>query len=99
MGTRRLKNELLKIWRSEPYKKQHFTIDLINDSLYEWHVLLLPPAIDSSSLLYNDLIALKKSTGQEGILLHFVFKDNYPLEPPFVRVANPVIKSKFVNLL
>lgn len=90
-----MKNELLKIWRCEPYKNQHFTVDLVNDSLYEWNVRLLLPAIDADSPLHDDLKKLKQSTGREGILLHFIFKERYPLEAPFVRVAEPVISSEF----
>lgn len=94
MGTKRLQNELKKIYQSEPYKNKHFTVDLVNESLYEWNVRLLLPAIDPESLLHQDLVKLKETTGQEGILLHIIFKDRYPLDPPFVRVAEPVIKSE-----
>lgn len=49
---------------------------------------------NNESPLYQDLLKLKASTGKEGILLHIIFKGSYPFEPPFVRVAEPVISRK-----
>lgn len=94
-----MKNELLKIWRCESYKDKHFTVDLVNDSLHEWNVRLLLAAIDPDSSLHKDLVQLKQSTGCEGILLHILFKERYPFDPPLVRVVEPVIKSKLLNLI
>lgn len=94
MCSGRLQKELIHIWRSEPFKSKHYTLELHNDSLYDWHVRLLLPSIDSDSLLYKDLQKLFRKTGKEGVLLHIQFKDGYPLEPPMVRVVEPVIISK-----
>lgn len=85
----------MHVWKSESFKNKHYTFELVNDSLYEWNVRLLLPSIDADSPLYADLETLQKSTGKEGILLHFLFKDNYPFEPPFVRVVEPVISREF----
>lgn len=98
MASVRLQKELKHIWRSEPYKTQQYTIDLLDDSLYDWHVRLLLPSIDPDSALHTDLVKLKSVSGKEGILLHIRFKDSYPLEPPFVRVVEPVITSKLLKI-
>lgn len=84
----------MNIWRSEAYKQKQYTVELISDSLYEWHVRLLLSSIDFDSPLHKDLEKLKAESGKEGVLLHIRFKDNYPLEPPFVRVVEPVISGK-----
>lgn len=86
----------MNVWRSESFKNKHYTVELVNDSLYEWQVRLLLPSIDNESPLYQDLLKLKASTGKEGILLHIVFKGTYPFDPPFVRVAEPVISRKLI---
>ena len=93
MCSGRLQKELMHIWRSDLFKSNHYTLELLNDS-YDWHVRLMLPSIDSDSLLYKDLEKLFRKTGKEGVLLHIRFKDGYPLEPPMVRVVEPVIISK-----
>ena len=71
-----------------------FTVELVNDNLYEWHVRLLMPAIAEFNSLYYDLLELKETTGREGILLNVIFNANYPNDPPFVRVVEPIIHGK-----
>lgn len=98
LASQRLQKELVNVWQSESFKNKHYTVELVNDSLYEWHVRLLLPLIDNESPLYEDLVKLKDSKEKEGILLHFVFNASFPFEPPFVRVVEPVIRSKTCNI-
>ncbi|XP_052870538.1 ubiquitin-conjugating enzyme E2Q-like protein 1 [Anopheles cruzii] len=89
--SRRLMKELKEIERlqhsrAEPY----FTVELINDNLYEWHARLL--RIDPDSPLAEDLVELNIPF----ILLHLVFPENFPFAPPFMRVVEPRIEKGFV---
>ena len=51
-----------------------YSIELVNDSLYEWNVRL--KGVDKDSPLYNDLITLKEREGKDYILLNVTFKVN-----------------------
>lgn len=89
--SRRLMKELKEIERlqhsrAEPY----FTVELVNDNLYEWHARLF--RLDPDSPLAEDLVEL----GIPFILLHLVFPDNFPFAPPFMRVVEPRIEKGFV---
>lgn len=72
--------------RSDPV----FTVELVDDNLYEWHVKLLK--IDTESDLGSDL----KELGLTFILLHLIFPENFPFAPPFMRVITPRIEKGFV---
>ena len=37
-ATDRLMKELRDIYRSDSFKKKIYTVDLVNDSLYDWHI-------------------------------------------------------------
>ncbi|XP_073435440.1 ubiquitin-conjugating enzyme E2 Q2 isoform X1 [Dendrobates tinctorius] len=90
----RLMKELRDIYRSQSYKTGIYSVELVNDSLYEWHVKLLK--VDPDSPLHSDLLVLKEKEGIECILLNFSFKDNFPFDPPFVRVVSPVLSGGYV---
>ncbi|XP_057159727.1 ubiquitin-conjugating enzyme E2 Q2 isoform X2 [Ursus arctos] len=87
----RLMKELRDIYRSQSYKAGIYSVELINDSLYDWHVKL--QKVDPDSPLHSDLQILKEKEGIEYILLNFSFKDNFPFDPPFVRVVLPVLSG------
>lgn len=70
--------ELREVYRSDSFKKGVFTVDLVNDSLYEWNLKLL--IVDSDSPLSNDLALLKEKEGRDHILLNILFKETYPFE-------------------
>ncbi|XP_013788058.1 ubiquitin-conjugating enzyme E2 Q1-like isoform X1 [Limulus polyphemus] len=93
-ATDRLMKELRDVYRSESFKKGVFTVDLVNDSLYEWNVKLL--MVDPDSPLHNDLVQLKEKDGKDYILLNILFSETFPFEPPFVRVVHPVITGGYV---
>lgn len=67
-----------------------FQVDLINDSLYEWHVRL--HRVDPDSALAKDMAELNVPH----ILLHLAFPDNFPFAPPFMRVVEPRIERGYV---
>ncbi|NXY51578.1 UB2Q1 enzyme, partial [Ceuthmochares aereus] len=69
----------------------YYAVELVNDSLYDWNVKLLK--VDEDSALHNDLQILKEKEGTDFILLNFFFKDNFPFDPPFVRVVSPVLSG------
>lgn len=93
-ATDRLMKELREVYRSESFKKGVFTVDLINDSLYEWNVKMF--RFDPDSALHTDLMLLKEKEGKDHILLNILFKETYPFEPPFVRIVNPAISGGYV---
>lgn len=93
-STDRLMKELREIYKSESYKKSIYAVELLNDSLYEWHVKLYK--VDPDSALYGDLSAFKEKEGKDHILLSFTFKDTFPFDPPFVRVIAPIISGGYV---
>ncbi|XP_032721030.1 ubiquitin-conjugating enzyme E2 Q2 isoform X3 [Lontra canadensis] len=68
----RLMKELRDIYRSQSYKAGIYSVELINDSLYDWHVKL--QKVDPDSPLHSDLQILKEKEGIEYILLNFSFK-------------------------
>ncbi|XP_069078212.1 ubiquitin-conjugating enzyme E2 Q2 isoform X1 [Pleurodeles waltl] len=90
----RLMKELRDIYRSQSFKTGIYSVELVNDSLYEWHVKLVK--VDPDSPLHSDLLVLKEKEGVECILLNFSFKDNFPFDPPFVRVVSPVLSGGYV---
>ncbi|XP_049548591.1 ubiquitin-conjugating enzyme E2Q-like protein CG4502 [Anopheles darlingi] len=89
--SRRLMKELKEIERLQHSRTEPcFTVELINDNLYEWHARLY--RIDPDSPLAEDLVELNIPF----ILLHLVFPENFPFAPPFMRVVEPRIEKGFV---
>lgn len=93
-ATDRLMKELRDVYRSDSFKKGIYSVDLVNDSLYEWNIRLTN--VDPDSPLHNDLVLLKEKEGKDHILLNMLFKESYPFEPPFVRVVHPMISGGYV---
>lgn len=93
-ATDRLMKELRDIYRSDTFKQNMYSIELVNDSIYEWNIIL--KSVDPDSLLHKDLLLLKEKENTLGIQLNILFQDNYPFEPPFVRVVYPFIMGGFV---
>lgn len=89
--SRRLMKEFKDLQRMQNAKTDPiFTVDLVDDNLYEWHVRL--HKLDPESELGNDMSELAVSF----ILLHLVFPENFPFAPPFMRVITPRIEKGFV---
>lgn len=85
--------ELRDIYRSDSFKKNMYSIDLVDESIYEWNIRLR--SVDPDSPLSSDLLLLKEKEGKDSILLNIIFKETYPFEPPFVRVVHPIISGEF----
>lgn len=90
----RLMKELREVYKSDSYKSGIFTVELVDDSLYEWYVKL--SIVDPESPLHTDLVQLKEKGGKDHIMLHISYKDNYPFAPPFVRIVYPVLTGGYV---
>ncbi|TNN00168.1 hypothetical protein fugu_011414 [Takifugu bimaculatus] len=73
----RLMKELREIYRSQSYKTGIYSVELVGDSLYEWHVKLR--TVDPDSPLHSDLQVLKEKEGVDYILLNFSIKIIFPL--------------------
>ncbi|XP_063955517.1 ubiquitin-conjugating enzyme E2 Q1-like [Lytechinus pictus] len=94
-ATDRLMKELKDIYRSDSYrKKKMYSVDLVNDSLYDWMVKIY--TVDSDSLLHADLCKLKEKEGKDHILLNMTFHEHFPYNPPFVRVVWPILMGGYV---
>lgn len=93
-ATDRLMKELREIYRSDSFKQGTYVVDLVNDSLYEWHVRLYK--VDPDSALHSDLVTYKEKEGKDHILLNFTYRDTFPFDPPFVRVIYPIITGGYV---
>lgn len=83
--------ELTTIFRSDTYKQKVFSVELVDNSLYHWNVILMSVCPDS--LLHQDLIRLKQDGGKDGIHMSITFKDTYPFDPPFIQVTYPAIRG------
>ncbi|VDM08312.1 unnamed protein product [Wuchereria bancrofti] len=97
-ATDRLMKELKDIYRSDHFKNGVYSVELVMDSLYEWHVKL--KKVDPDSSLAHDMKMMITKEAQDYILFHFLFKDTFPFvicfEPPFVRLVSPTITNGFV---
>ena len=49
-----------------------YSVELVNESLYEWNMKLL--SVDNESQLYNDMVQLKEKENIDHILLNIHFK-------------------------
>ncbi|EDW77907.1 uncharacterized protein Dwil_GK24734 [Drosophila willistoni] len=88
--SRRLMKEYREMERLQNKRDSVFTVELVKDSLFEWHVRL--HVIDPDSPLAHDMIELNVPA----ILLHLSFPNNFPFSPPFMRVVEPLIEKGYV---
>eukprot|EP00814_Leptocylindrus_danicus_P013463 CAMPEP_0116032636 /NCGR_PEP_ID=MMETSP0321-20121206/18296_1 /TAXON_ID=163516 /ORGANISM="Leptocylindrus danicus var. danicus, Strain B650" /LENGTH=390 /DNA_ID=CAMNT_0003508127 /DNA_START=6 /DNA_END=1178 /DNA_ORIENTATION=+ len=87
-GKRRLAQDLYKIMMGDT-AEQGFKLEPANeDSMDRWKILLF--GFDEDSNLAKDL----KLIGMTGVELEMTFPDQYPFEPPFVRVTKPKFKRQ-----
>ncbi|KAK5970242.1 Ubiquitin--protein ligase [Trichostrongylus colubriformis] len=94
-ATDRLMKEMRDIYKSEHFKNGVYSIELRDgDNLYEWWVKLYK--VDSDSALYTDLLTLASEHKQDHILFHFLFNENFPCDPPFVRLVSPTVSNGYV---
>ena len=67
-----------------------FTVELVNDCLYEWNIHLFH--VDRTSDLWRDM----RDLHVRAIQLNMAFPENFPFSPPFLRVLSPRIERGFV---
>lgn len=88
---RRLMKEYREIQKIQSLRPDPiFTVELVNDNLYEWYARL--HIVDPDSPLAEDMAEFNVSH----ILLHLIFPENFPFAPPFMRVVEPRIEKGFV---
>eukprot|EP00794_Sanderia_malayensis_P009965 gene9965-10987_t len=94
-ATDRLMKELRNVYKSDSFKSAMYTIELNEDSLYDWRITL--KNFDKESKLYKDIQNLRKSDDKaEGISLSMTFTERFPFQPPFVRICYPVLTGGYV---
>lgn len=67
-----------------------FSVELEGDNLFEWNIKLFE--VDPLSLLHYDM----EKRDIPYILFNLSFPDNFPFNPPFVRVVSPRIENGYV---
>uniref|UniRef100_A0A6G1SKQ4 Ubiquitin-conjugating enzyme E2 Q2 n=1 Tax=Aceria tosichella TaxID=561515 RepID=A0A6G1SKQ4_9ACAR len=90
-ASKRLMKEYREVQETDSYKNGVFTVELVDDNIYKWHVKLYRLA--ENSAINRDLQKAKERGEKGHILLEILYGDNYPLSPPFVRVVYPNIYS------
>ncbi|XP_064390355.1 ubiquitin-conjugating enzyme E2 Q2-like [Halichondria panicea] len=93
-ATDRLMRELKDIYRSQNLKDNIFSVELIDDCLYNWNMKLYK--VDPDSPLFEDMKKLRSAEGKDHLLFHIVFDDKFPYSPPFVRLVKPVVTGGYV---
>lgn len=87
-GRRRLASDLYKIMMADT-KEAGFSLQpQSEDSMDKWTIKLFQ--FDEDSNLHKDMMVL----GLDHIELEMAFPDQYPFEPPFVRVVRPKFKRQ-----
>ncbi|CAJ0944534.1 unnamed protein product, partial [Mesorhabditis belari] len=93
-ATDRLMKELRDIYKSEHYKNKIYSVELQDESLYQWYVKL--HKVDPDSMLHSDMQNLAQEQKQDHLLFEFIFNEKFPCEPPFVRLVSPTVSNGFV---
>lgn len=91
---KRLMKELKDLHASPFVRDGVFRVELAQDNLFEWNVFL--HKLDADSLLAKDLAAMGTAQGIDNIWLRVTFPDNFPFDPPFVRVVAPFVQGGYV---
>ncbi|KAF7493058.1 Putative ubiquitin-conjugating enzyme [Sarcoptes scabiei] len=93
LSSKRLMRETADLFHRQQNNllKANFSIELINDSLYEWYIKIYE-FDDKESQIYLDMQEYQIPYVQ----LHAVFPESYPFEPPFIRVVSPYIERGYV---
>lgn len=87
-GKRRLASDLYKIMMNDTEDAGFSLEPSSEDSMEKWKIKLFK--FDKDSNLHKDLMALKL----DHVELEMSFPDQYPFEPPFVRVVKPRFKRQ-----
>ena len=71
----RLMKELRHIWKSDNHKNGLFSVELMNDNLYEWNVKLF--RVDPDSPLHNDMQQMATKLKLNHLSFSFKFPVRY----------------------
>ncbi|NXA57358.1 UB2Q1 enzyme, partial [Nothocercus julius] len=91
-ATDRLMKELRDIYRSPSFKGGYYAVELVNDSLYDWNVKLLKALRRHGARLGG----AARGTLLTSFASLLSLQDNFPFDPPFVRVVSPVLSGGYV---
>ncbi|KAL7550569.1 hypothetical protein ACHAWF_013784 [Thalassiosira exigua] len=91
-GRRRLASDLYKIMMADTEEAGFSLEPSDEDSMDKWRIKLF--GFDEDSNLAKDLMVC----GMDHVELEMSFPDQYPFEPPFVRVVAPRFKRQTVSL-
>uniref|UniRef100_A0A6G1S8J6 Ubiquitin-conjugating enzyme E2 Q2 n=1 Tax=Aceria tosichella TaxID=561515 RepID=A0A6G1S8J6_9ACAR len=94
-ASKRLMKELQRFYESDSFKNGVFSVELVDDNIYEMEVKVL--IIDADSPLYIGLQKLKEHGGKDHLKLRVSYKDDYPISPPSVRVVYPIFQTPPVS--
>uniref|UniRef100_A0A6G1SDW3 Ubiquitin-conjugating enzyme E2 Q1 n=1 Tax=Aceria tosichella TaxID=561515 RepID=A0A6G1SDW3_9ACAR len=94
-ASKRLMKELQRFYESDSFRNGVFSVELVDDNIYEMEVKIL--IIDQDGPLYKDLQVLKQNGGEDHVKLRLSYKDDYPTSPPSVRIVYPVFYSRPVS--
>jgi len=86
-ATEHLRKELEAILKSPPYGKDGYTVDVVDDNIYKWHVKL--HSFEAPTQIHEDLFLYEGATGRGHVLLEVLFPHDFPASPPFIRVVYP----------
>uniref|UniRef100_A0A6G1SIF5 Ubiquitin-conjugating enzyme E2 Q2 n=1 Tax=Aceria tosichella TaxID=561515 RepID=A0A6G1SIF5_9ACAR len=91
LASKRLMKEFREVQTSDSYKNGVFTVELVDDNIFKWHVKLYK--LDPDSRIHRLLRESREKGGKDHLLLELRYNDNYPLSPPFVRVVYPHLEG------
>eukprot|EP00026_Physarum_polycephalum_P018759 Phypoly_transcript_20469.p1 GENE.Phypoly_transcript_20469~~Phypoly_transcript_20469.p1 ORF type:complete len:178 (+),score=6.00 Phypoly_transcript_20469:123-656(+) len=86
-ATEHLAKELESILKSPTYKTDGYTVEVVDDNLYKWHVKL--HSFEPPAQIFEDLFLYESETGRDHVLLEVLFPADFPGAPPFIRVVYP----------
>jgi len=87
-GRRRLASDLYKVMMGDTLEQGYSMEPFSEESMEKWVIKLFK--FDEDSNLNRDLMSL----GLDHVELEMTFPDQYPFEPPFVRVVRPRFKRQ-----
>ena len=92
-GVERITSEFKRLHRSlhNGQVSQVSNMVLVDDKIAQWQLELrdFHDSIPAGRQLNEDLQQLKAQHGQDFLLMEITFPQNYPQEPPFLRVVSP----------
>uniref|UniRef100_A0A6G1SB81 Ubiquitin-conjugating enzyme E2 Q2 n=1 Tax=Aceria tosichella TaxID=561515 RepID=A0A6G1SB81_9ACAR len=92
-ASKRLMNELKGFHESDSYKNGVFTVELVDENIFEWQVKIFK--FDPESPLHKYLKKMKElGKGDDHFILHISYPYNYPTSPPRVGIRYPVLGSR-----